>query len=382
MLPYGLAIAVSLSSFILFLTAFFMPKIHRQDDFFWSGLGFFYALVLWFCAPQIRGAVLLGQLAAVALLISYFWQVIKLREAIVNPSQQENLDRFSVTGFLGGFFNLAPKVADSQPEETSQPEEVEAVEDVKRVEGVEEVQGVERVEEAEEVSETSTATQEETTATQEENVPIAAVTEDNVVDKMVDTILETTEETTIETPESKDNTVIQSQDDTVIQSEKPNSLADNQDVPLKTETEAESEPESTTTSNISEETNKQIGLFKKLLNSDNKEQKSSPNNPSLTNTKLDELLDDNEEETKPEAMPEEIGKADPTVSAETKIEEKEVEEETNWDFLDDEAKTTPEETAVKEEELAQESVKKSREATTEQTTSVNPEKPSPNQETN
>ena len=364
MLPYGLAIAVGLSSFILFLTAFFMPKIHRQDDFFWSGLGFFYALVLWFCAPQIKGAVLLGQLAAVALLISYSWQVIKLREAIVNPSQQQNLDRFSVTGFLGGFFNLAPKVVDSQPEETSQPEEVEAVEDVKGVEGVGEVKEVERVEEAEGVSETSIATK-------EENVPIAAVTEDNVVD----TILGTTEETTIETTESKDDTVIQSQE--------PNSLAENQDVLVETETEAESEPESTTTSNISEEAEKQKGLFDKSLNLGNKEQKSSPDNsPSLTNTKLGELLDDNEEETKPKVIPEEIGKADTIVSAETTIEEKEVEEETNWDFLDEEPETTPEETTNKEEDLVQESVNESTEATTDQTRSVNPEKPSPNQETN
>lgn len=109
MLPYALAIAVGLSSSVLFLTAFFLKDIHRQDDFFWSGIGLFYALVLWFCATSITGAVLLGQLAAVALLLAYFWQVIKLRGAIANPETRENLDRFSVVNSLKNFFRRSPK---------------------------------------------------------------------------------------------------------------------------------------------------------------------------------------------------------------------------------------------------------------------------------
>lgn len=108
MLPYALAIAVGLSSSVLFLTAFFLKDIHRQDDFFWSGIGLFYALVLWFCATSITGAVLLGQLAAVALLLAYFWQVIKLRGAIANPEQQANLDRFSVVNSLKNLLGRSP----------------------------------------------------------------------------------------------------------------------------------------------------------------------------------------------------------------------------------------------------------------------------------
>ena len=108
MLPYALAIAVGLSSSVLFLTAFFLKDIHRQDDFFWSGIGLFYALVLWFCATSITGAVLLGQLAAVALLLAYFWQVIKLRGAIANPEQQANLDRFSVVNSLKNLLRRSP----------------------------------------------------------------------------------------------------------------------------------------------------------------------------------------------------------------------------------------------------------------------------------
>lgn len=100
MLPYALAIAVGASSSVLFLTAFFLKDIHRQDDFFWSGIGLFYALVLWFCATSITGAVLLGQLAAVALLLAYFWQVIKLRGAIANPEKIASLDKFSVVSSL------------------------------------------------------------------------------------------------------------------------------------------------------------------------------------------------------------------------------------------------------------------------------------------
>lgn len=100
MLPYALAIAVGASSSVLFLTAFFLKDIHRQDDFFWSGIGLFYALVLWFCATSITGAVLLGQLAAVALLLAYFWQVIKLRGAIANPEKMASLDKFSVVSSL------------------------------------------------------------------------------------------------------------------------------------------------------------------------------------------------------------------------------------------------------------------------------------------
>lgn len=117
MLPYVLAIAVGASSSVLFLTAFFLKDIHRQDDFFWSGIGLFYALVLWFCATSITGAVLLGQLAAVALLLAYFWQVIKLRGAIANPEKIDSLDSFSVVSSLNKFLGRSPNTVD----ETSNP---------------------------------------------------------------------------------------------------------------------------------------------------------------------------------------------------------------------------------------------------------------------
>ena len=96
MLSYALAIAVATISLVLFLTAFLMSDIHRKDDFFWSGVGFIYALVLWFCARNITGAVLLGQAAATAVLVSSTWQTLKLRRAIANPDRAAEIYNFSV----------------------------------------------------------------------------------------------------------------------------------------------------------------------------------------------------------------------------------------------------------------------------------------------
>nr|MDJ0747417.1 Ycf66 family protein [Xenococcaceae cyanobacterium MO_167.B27] len=126
MLPYGLAIAVGLTSLVLFLTAFLMPKIHRQDDFLWSGVGLFYALVLWFCAAKIHGVLLLGQSAVVILLSSYTWQVISLRQAIANPEEPSLAESFSITGFFGNLLNLSP---DSSSSETSVSQEIPASDD-------------------------------------------------------------------------------------------------------------------------------------------------------------------------------------------------------------------------------------------------------------
>ncbi|MGL5835192.1 MAG: Ycf66 family protein [Waterburya sp.] len=96
MLSYALAIAVAISSLILFSTAFLMSKIHRKDDFLWGAVGLFYALVLWYCARNITGTVLLGQAAASVLVVSYSWQIIKLRRVIINPTQATETNSFSL----------------------------------------------------------------------------------------------------------------------------------------------------------------------------------------------------------------------------------------------------------------------------------------------
>lgn len=99
MLAYVLAIVIAIESFSFYMAAFFVPEIHRRQDFFWSGLGMFYAVVLWFCAGRITGAVLLGQTASVALLGWLGWQTLALRrsltpEAVQTPVTWDDLQRW------------------------------------------------------------------------------------------------------------------------------------------------------------------------------------------------------------------------------------------------------------------------------------------------
>jgi hypothetical protein len=88
MLTYILALVVGLGSFALYMTAFFFPELHRKGDFIWSGIGMFYALVLWVCAGRITGGVLLGQIASVALLGWFAWQTLILRRALTPLEQR------------------------------------------------------------------------------------------------------------------------------------------------------------------------------------------------------------------------------------------------------------------------------------------------------
>jgi len=107
MLTYIIAIAIALSSFTLFGIAFFSPDVHRQDDFLWSGVGLFYALVLWICAERITGAVLLGQTAAAILILSFGWQTLQLRRA---PGDAQSLG-FSLLSWLQSSFGPVTSLA-------------------------------------------------------------------------------------------------------------------------------------------------------------------------------------------------------------------------------------------------------------------------------
>jgi hypothetical protein len=88
MLAYILALVVGLGSLGLYLSAFFFPEIHRKNDFIWSGIGLFYALVLWVFAPRIWGGLLLGHVAGVALLVWFGWQTLSLRRQLTPQAQQ------------------------------------------------------------------------------------------------------------------------------------------------------------------------------------------------------------------------------------------------------------------------------------------------------
>ena len=88
MLAYILAVFVGTGSVGLYISAFFFPEIHRKQDFIWSGVGFFYALVLWIYARQETGGILLGQTTSVALIGWLAWQTLTLRRQLVPVNQQ------------------------------------------------------------------------------------------------------------------------------------------------------------------------------------------------------------------------------------------------------------------------------------------------------
>ncbi|MDM9382441.1 Ycf66 family protein [Chlorogloeopsis sp. ULAP01] len=88
MLAYILALVVGLGSIAIYMAAFFFPEIHRKNDFIWSGVGLFYALMLWVFAPRLSGWLLLGHLASVALLVWFGWQTLSLRRQLTPKVQQ------------------------------------------------------------------------------------------------------------------------------------------------------------------------------------------------------------------------------------------------------------------------------------------------------
>ncbi|MEH2311456.1 MAG: Ycf66 family protein [Nostoc sp.] len=88
MLAYVLALVVGLGSLAIYIAAFFFPEIHRKNDFIWSGVGLFYALVLWVFTPRITGGLLLGHVASVALLVWFGWQTLSLRRQLTPQAQQ------------------------------------------------------------------------------------------------------------------------------------------------------------------------------------------------------------------------------------------------------------------------------------------------------
>jgi Ycf66 protein N-terminus len=89
MLAYILAVVVGTGSVGLYLAAFFLPAVHRKQDFIWSGVGLFYALFLWLYAHQVTGGILVGQTSSVVLLGWLTWQIFNLRRQVVEPLSQQ-----------------------------------------------------------------------------------------------------------------------------------------------------------------------------------------------------------------------------------------------------------------------------------------------------
>jgi hypothetical protein len=89
MLTYLLAFAIAVASIGLYAMTFFLPAFKRDQDVIWSGVGLFYALVLWICASQVRGGLLLGQIASVALLGWLGWQAFESRWVGLSAAEKE-----------------------------------------------------------------------------------------------------------------------------------------------------------------------------------------------------------------------------------------------------------------------------------------------------
>ncbi len=126
MLAYILALAVGLGSFSIYMAAFFFPEVHRKSDFTWSGVGLFYALILWTCAGRITGALLLGQMAGVALLGWFAWETLTLRRQVTPVAQQTPIPQAAnlagaMGGPLSGLFGKKPEPAAKKPKFVRSP---------------------------------------------------------------------------------------------------------------------------------------------------------------------------------------------------------------------------------------------------------------------
>jgi Ycf66 protein N-terminus len=89
MLTYLLAFAIALASIGLYAMTFFLPAFKRDQDLIASGVGLFYALVLWICAGQVRGGLLLGQMASVALIGWLGWQAFETRWGGLSAAEKD-----------------------------------------------------------------------------------------------------------------------------------------------------------------------------------------------------------------------------------------------------------------------------------------------------
>ena len=203
MLAYFLATIVALISLVLFLNSFISPKIHRQDDFLWSGLGLFYALILWICASRFTGAILLGQVAVVALTISFMWENRQLRKIVTAESEtNELLEGFSILSFVAqsiGKLSAGQKASEvKSTESVTSPETPEVIEES-------EAPPSEEIKESatpEEVSKTVTEEQQE-----EEITPTEAEgeAEESVAEKLKEEVSITSEEEEVSEKEEEES---------------------------------------------------------------------------------------------------------------------------------------------------------------------------------
>ena len=199
MLAYVLALTIGLGSFAFYMAAFFFPEVHRKSDFYLSGGGLFYALVLWVCAGRITGWVLLSQIASVSLLCWLGWQTLTLRRMLTSPEQQTPIpskDQLApnlpgvlqpVTNFLGNVLGKTkpaiptPKAPEGKSQNTTTAQKPQELQETNSVE---------------------VPTQEEETISEPSPEAVAEVTEEpEVPAQEEENILEPSSETLMEAPE-------------------------------------------------------------------------------------------------------------------------------------------------------------------------------------
>jgi Ycf66 protein N-terminus len=138
MLAYILALAVFIGSVAIYMVAFFFPEVHRKNDFIWSGVGLFYALVIWIFAHRISGGLLLGHIASVTLLYWFGWQTFTLRRQVtpnalqtpipsaeeVKAAVEQQVNKISLPQRLGDLFSGAKNkaqqaISKNKPQDTT-----------------------------------------------------------------------------------------------------------------------------------------------------------------------------------------------------------------------------------------------------------------------
>ncbi len=283
MLAYILAIAVGLASLSLYLSAFFLPELHRKDDFLWSGVGLFYALVLWVCAGRMTGGVLLGQSAAVTLVLCFGWQTLRLRRVIAHPQEKTDFSGFSLLTWIQNRFQkkspaVTPPVTETPVAEAPEEEEKPNLEETSAV--IEEM----AIAESETISEeTPIISEVETEETTSEEIPVTSEVE--------------TEETTSE--------------ETPLTSEVETEETTSEETPIISEVEtedSETREETSSTVTATPETKKQGFSWKSIFGFGKSQSQPSTEPPKnlIEDTELDEDEWEEDEDKKDASEMEEV----------------------------------------------------------------------------
>ncbi|NES19267.1 MAG: hypothetical protein F6K41_10140 [Symploca sp. SIO3E6] len=250
-MSYILALVIGLGSFAFYMAAFFFPEVHRKSDFYSSGGGLFYALVLWVCAGRFTGWVLLSQIASVVLLCWLGWQTLTLRRMLTSPEQQTPIpsqDKLPgvlqpVTNFLGNLLGKSKSAISTPPAEVGTSQDKTAVEKEAIIEEVQETTEVKISKEEDTIIDSPF----ETVAVVEQE-PEVPTQEDTVIDSPFETVAVVEQEPEVPTEET--DTVIDSSPETVAAVEQEPEISTQEDTVIDSSPETvaavEQEPEVST----------------------------------------------------------------------------------------------------------------------------------------